>query len=139
MKQLHATLTAAGLILAFSVIFSSCEKEPSEVGIGLQPGSDKIIVATDSLAVFTKTVRDSSIATDERSLSLLGSYQNDIFGQTNASFITQLTLSSGNVSEDAVIEPDSMELILNYGGYIGDTPLGNFLQAVSHSGSTNRF
>lgn len=121
MKQLHAALIATGLILAFSVFFTSCENEPSEVGIGLQPGSDKIIVATDSLAVFTKTVRDSSITTDERSVNLLGSHQDDIFGLTNASFISQITLSSGNVSSDAVIIPDSMEIILDYAGYFGDT------------------
>ena len=121
MKKLFSTLIIPSVIVGLLISFTACETEPSEVGIGLQPGSDKIILATDSLSVFTRTVRDSSVATDERSLSLLGSYVDNDFGQTDASFITQLVLSSGNVSDDAVIEADSMSLVLNYNGYFGDT------------------
>ncbi|MDA3911735.1 MAG: DUF4270 family protein [Bacteroidales bacterium] len=121
MKKLIQTLIITGVIVSLLISFTACETEPSEVGIGLQPGSDKIILATDSLSVFTRTVRDSSVATDERSLSLLGSYVDNDFGQTDASFISQLMLSSGNVSEDATIEVDSVTLVLNYDGYFGDT------------------
>jgi len=121
MKQLFQTLTFASVIIALLISFNACETEPSDVGIGLQPGSDKIILATDSLNVFTRTVRDSSVATDERSLSLLGSYVDNDFGQTDASFISQLMLSTGNVSEDATINVDSMSMVLSYDGYFGDT------------------
>lgn len=121
MKKLTQTLIVTGVIVSLLISFTACETEPSEVGIGLQPGSDKIILATDSLSVFTRTVRDSSVATDERSLSLLGSYVDNDFGQTDASFISQLLLSTGNVSEDATIDVDSMALVLNYDSYFGDT------------------
>lgn len=121
MKKLFQTLLFASVIIGVLINFTACETEPSDIGIGLQPGSDKIILATDSLSVFTRTVRDNSVATDERSLSLLGSYVDSDFGQTDASFISQIMLSSGNVSEDVTINVDSMSMVLNYGGYFGDT------------------
>lgn len=121
MRNTKPAIIISGLILGMILSFTACEKDPSDIGVGLQPGSDKIILATDSLTVFTRTVKDSSIASDERSLSLLGSYQDDFFGLTNASFISQVTLSTGNVSDDTEISVDSMSLILNYGGYFGDT------------------
>jgi hypothetical protein len=121
MKKLTQTLIITGVIVSLLISFTACETEPSEVGIGLQPGSDKIILATDSLNVFTRTVRDSSVATDERSLSLLGSYLDNNFGQTDASFISQLVLSGVNVSEDVTIEIDSMTVVLDYDNYFGDT------------------
>ncbi len=121
MKHTVFTLIIAGIVLFISSLFTSCKEDPTDIGVNLQPGSDKIIVATDSLAVFTRTVKDSSVSTDERSVNLLGSYQDEIFGLTNASFISQITLSAGNVSSDAVITPDSMEIVLSYAGFIGDT------------------
>ncbi len=121
MKHPFFILVIAGLVLFVSSLFTSCKENPTDIGINLQPGSDKIIVATDSLAVFTKTVKDSSLSTDERSANLLGSYQNETFGLTNASFISQVTISAGNVSSNAVITADSMEIVLSYAGFIGDT------------------
>lgn len=121
MRNIKPAIIISGLILGLIISFTACENDPSDIGVGLQPGSDKIILATDSLSVFTRTVKDSSIASDERSLSLLGSYQDEFFGLTNASFISQVTLSTGNVSDDTEISVDSLKLILNYGGYFGDT------------------
>ncbi|MFO7791247.1 MAG: DUF4270 family protein [Bacteroidales bacterium] len=113
---------------AFSIIFSlivilnltSCEKDPSEVGISLQPGSDKIIIASDTLGVETHTVRDSNIASNNRTISLIGSVNESDFGITDASFITQVRLSSSNVEEDAVINPEYMELHLDHTNYYGN-------------------
>lgn len=111
------------LIITLSVFFTliSCEDEPSEVGVSLQPGSDKIVVATDTLSVETHTRRDSSIATDERTISLLGSVSEPDFGITTAGFITQTRLSSTDVEEDVEIQVDSLELVLDYSNYYGDT------------------
>lgn len=121
MKKKCIVSILAGAVIGLSTLFTSCDKEPTEVGVELQPGSDKIIIATDTLALTTKTVRDSSIASDERSVSLLGSYQDSQFGLTNASFITHVRLSSSNVDDETEIIPDSMKLALNYNGYYGDT------------------
>jgi hypothetical protein len=121
MKKKCIVSILAGTVIGLTTLFTSCDKEPTEVGVGLQPGSDKIIIATDTLELITKTVRDSSIASDERSVSLLGSYQDSQFGLTNASFITHIRLSSSNVNDEVEIIPDSMELVLDYNGYYGDT------------------
>jgi hypothetical protein len=120
-KTINPQLLALGIAILTLFILTSCEKESSEIGVNIQPGADKIILATDTLSVYTKTIIDDSITTDERSLSLLGSYNDSFFGQTNTSFITQVTLSSGNISEDTEVFPDSLELVMEYDNYFGDT------------------
>ncbi|MGC9330997.1 MAG: DUF4270 family protein [Bacteroidales bacterium] len=106
-------------ILAFN--FISCEEEASEIGINLQPGADKIILASDTLQVETHTIRDSNIASNGRSISPLGCINEADFGLTEASFITQVRLSSSNVDEDQDIAPDYLEFVLDHSGFYGDT------------------
>jgi hypothetical protein len=115
------TCIALSLTLASIITLTSCEKDPSEIGVNLQPGSDKIVIASDSLAVETHTVRDSSLASDERSYSLLGSIYEDDFGITGASFVTQVRLSSSNVQEDVTINADSLVIELDYSRFYGDS------------------
>ncbi len=115
------TCIVLSLTLVSIITLISCEKDPSEIGVNLQPGSDKIIIATDSLAVETHTIRDSSLASDERSYSLLGSIYEPDFGITDASFVTQVRLSSSNVQEDVSINADSLVLQLDYRRFYGDS------------------
>ncbi len=120
MKQFRIFF-AVILSLTLAVGIISCEEDPSEIGINLQPGADKIVLATDTLSVETHTIRDSNIASNGRSISPLGSINEPDFGITGASFITQVRLSTSNVDEDQVIEPDYMEFVLDHNGYYGDT------------------
>ncbi len=120
MKHIRILFTVIfSLILIFNLI--SCEEDASEIGINLQPGADKIILASDTLNVETHTVRDSNIASNGRTISPLGSINETDFGITDASFITQVRLSSSNVDEDVVINPDYMEFVLDHSGFYGDT------------------
>jgi len=100
----------------------SCEREPNEIGLNLQPGSDRMGLLCDTLEVETYTVLDDSIASDERTLSPLGSYIDPVFGFCKADFFTHLRLSSSNVNFSNVVETaDSLVLRLFYTGFYGDT------------------
>ena len=61
------------------------------------------------------------MTSDERTYALLGSYFDPIFGQCDAGFMTQIRLSSSNVSFGASPIADSIVLYLDYRSYYGDT------------------
>ncbi len=123
-------LRYSGLLFCFfTIVFFSCKKELSTLGLDLQPGSDKIngfSLDTVTLKAFTK--REDSLSTDERTFALLGSYTDPVFGRTDASFLTQIRLSTSNVTFGTAPVADSIVLYLDYSSYYGDT---NTVQNVS--------
>ncbi|MDD3740475.1 MAG: DUF4270 domain-containing protein [Bacteroidales bacterium] len=100
--------------------FNSCNEDDSEIGLGIIPGSDKILLYKDTIGVECYTVRDDNIATDERTLSPLGSYNDPIFGFSKASFACQARISSNNVDFDTVEVINSLKLHLKYDSFYGD-------------------
>lgn len=108
-------------VLFISIIFISCEKDISNLGLKLLPESDAIKGYTIQANVSAYTLREDSLTSDERTYALLGSYFDPIFGQCDAGFMTQIRLSSSNVSFGAGKEADSIVLYLDYRSYYGDT------------------
>jgi hypothetical protein len=108
----------AGIVL----FIVSCEKDVSEIGLNIQPGSDQINTFCDTIPVETFTLTEEHIVSDERSLSPLGSYLDPVFGFVKADFATQLILSSSNADFSGEVQTaDSLVLFLNYSDYYGDT------------------
>ena len=110
------------LLLALPFIFFSCKKDPTNIGLNLQ-SNDYLISGNviDTITIKAYTVREDSLSTDERSLALLGSYTDPIFGYTEASFLTQIRLNSSNVSFGNNPVADSIVIYLDYQSYYGDT------------------
>jgi hypothetical protein len=100
--------------------FYSCNEDDSEIGLGIIPGSDKILLFKDTIGVDCYSVRDDNISTDERTLSPLGSYNDPIFGFSKASFVCQARISSNNVNFDTVQVINSLKLHLKYNSFYGD-------------------
>ncbi|OFX29473.1 MAG: hypothetical protein A2X08_13975 [Bacteroidetes bacterium GWA2_32_17] len=115
--------------LFFTIVLFSCKKDFSTLGLDLQPGSDKIYgVTVDTATLKAYTTFEDSLSTDERTVSLLGSYTDPVFGRADASFLTQIRLSTTNVTFGTTPVADSIVLYLDYSSYYGDT---NTLQNVS--------
>lgn len=114
--------------LFISIIFFSCEKDPSSLGLKLLPESDAVNGQTIQANVSAYTLREDSLTSDERTYALLGSYKDPVFGQCDAGFMTQIRLSSSNVSFGNIPTADSIVLYLDYRSYYGDT---NTLQSIS--------
>jgi len=115
--------------LFFTIVLFSCKKDFSTLGLDLQPGSDKINgITIDTATLKAYTVFEDSLSTDERTVSLLGSYTDPVFGRADASFLTQIRLSTTNVTFGTTPVADSIVLYLDYSSYYGDT---NTLQNVS--------
>jgi len=108
-------------LLAISM-FTGCEK-PGVIGLDVQPESDKFNVSfSDTTTLIAYTVRADSIRTDEPILSLLGTYDDPVFGYTAASFYTQFSMTTNNVGFGSLFDPDSLVLTIGYAGSYGPAP-----------------
>lgn len=118
------TLKNFNLLLFLVTLFLlvACEKDPTSIGLSLQDDTEIINGSTiDTITLKAFTIREDSLSTDERSLALLGSYTDPVFGYTEASFITQMKLASSNVSFGNNPIADSIIICLDYQSYYGDT------------------
>ncbi len=80
----------AGLITILLLI-SSCEKEFNSLGVSLLP-SDTFVIEKEMAPVKIEHQSIEIIRTDNLSLFYLGEYEDAVFGNTKASFTTQLSL-----------------------------------------------
>lgn len=115
-------ITFISFVAASLCLFAACKKDPSAIGLDIHPQSDKVTAATlVSEGIKAYTFREDSISTDERSYALLGCYNDPVFGLTTASFITQMRLLSFNTSFGTNARADSMQIIMDYYSFYGDT------------------
>ncbi|MCX6326102.1 MAG: DUF4270 family protein [Bacteroidia bacterium] len=102
-------LTLFALVVFF---VSSCEEGPTKIGNRLLPGSDFVeIASTDTLSVWSYTMYDESIRTDNPAISYLGQIYDPYFGTTTAEFVTQIRMASAWDNQPFAI--DSVRLILH--------------------------
>lgn len=110
------------LLAGMLLIIASCKDPDSIVGLNIQPTSDKLGLSIDTVTIQTETVLDTNLRSD-KVLNLLGSDYDAVFGKTNASVYTQVTLGSTPTfgqSTDTLLS-DSLVLRLIYSGFYGDT------------------
>jgi len=109
------------VILLFSLNFLQSCKEPDAVGLTIIPGEDVLsLTFSDTATIYSKTVLEDSLRTDEISVQLLGSISDPVFGKHEASIFAQTALA-GIPSFGDVTQADSMVLSLLYDGSYGDT------------------
>ena len=107
-------------------LLNSCEKD-NEFGIEINPDSNTLgAIYSDTFSIHTFSVISDSIRTDElNGPSPLGNYIDPVFGEVNASIVTQIRLEQSysfipdnGDTNDIVI--DSVVLYLAIDGYYGD-------------------
>ncbi len=129
-------ITGSKILILFLIIvlFSACD-ESSELGLEVQPNSDKIVIFNNSLtqtgelpSFILETKSVDSLRSDEPSSLLLGSIDDPIFGENFCSFITQISLSQSNIDLGTNPVVDSVILSYSYAGYYGDLTSINNIQ-----------
>ena len=89
------------------LLVSGCKKPQQDLGLDLQPKNDLLnVVQVDSLPLVMYSQPDDSIRSDNIYRSLLGAYQDPVFGVTNASIYTAVLLSSTDLN----FSPDTGDL-----------------------------
>lgn len=115
------TLSATFLFL-FLVGFS-CKKKDSNLGKNVLDSDDLLNAAqVDTFTLYTYTIEEDSVITDNPAFCVLGSYNDPKFGTVNANFYTQLRLSglNPNFGDLNTLIIDSLVLGLEYIGYQGE-------------------
>ena len=113
-------------LLTTVFLFNSCEKD-NKFGIEINPDSNTLgAIYSDTFSVNTFSVISDSIRTDElNGPSPLGNYIDPVFGEVNASIITQIRLEqsynfipdNGDINDVVV---DSVVLYLAIDGFYGN-------------------
>lgn len=127
----------AGLLMVLS--FAACE-EYSNIGLEVLPGGDLIEIRNrlikDDISSFTH--KEDSIRTDEASRSLLGSFNDSLFGTTTIDFATQFRLPAFPDFGEDNPQPDSVKLYLYYRIIYGDTLTKQKLRVYELESSIDR-
>jgi len=103
----------------------SCDKKDEQAGLEIQPDENRLKIAYLDLDNFTSyTVAPAPVKTSKRNTSiLLGSINDNVFGRTTASFISQYRLSSDNVKFGKNPKIISIKAYLDVVGIEGDSTL----------------
>ena len=117
---LHRCIIPIVLIGVFGIfVIAGCEK-PGVIGLDVHPESDQFnVLFSDTSTIVAKTVLEDSIRADEPILNLLGSYADPVFGYTAASFYTQFSMTTNNVTFASPFVADSLVLTIGYVGSYG--------------------
>lgn len=100
------------------LVIGACKKPTDLQADGLLPDEDVLYAnQSDTSSISSYIVREDTLSTDELSACLLGSYNDETFGRTLASFATQFVLSGANPSFPETFEVDSVIFSVAYTGY----------------------
>jgi hypothetical protein len=103
-------------ILVFVV--TSCEDDLTQIGAGLLPDRDFISVKSfDTLRVWSYTLYNNSIETDNSAFGFIGQTYDPYFGSATSDFVTQLRL--GSVWYNGSFTVDSVKLFLTFMNVVG--------------------
>jgi hypothetical protein len=111
------------LLITGGILFllSSCEENPSKIGIGLLPNSDFMTIkSTDTLTVRSYTMYKDKVESDNPQTSYLGNLYDPYFGTTTAGFVCQLRPKDSLTSLGSIVI-DSVKLFMNLLSVKGDT------------------
>lgn len=112
-----------GLLLVVLFFFSTCKKEPQELGLDLIENNPLDVEFSDTTSVVAYSQLEDSLRTDETSVVLLGNTFDPVFGKTTAIVFTQISLSSASPDFGTNPQCDSLVFSLQYTGYYGDTTM----------------
>jgi hypothetical protein len=122
-------LSGAAFFVVAAFFLAGCEKPEQEIGLNLQPEDDLLnVVKTDTVTIDVQVVREDSLRTDELSQALLGNYFDPEVGTVEASFYSQLRLSTPDHDFGPNPVADSLVLSLRYTGERWGFPMPQFLE-----------
>jgi hypothetical protein len=105
-KLIHLTF----FIIVFLLV-SSCEKGPTTIGERSLPAGDFVLInAIDTFAVYSYTLYDDKVETDNQGYSYVGQIYDPYFGTTDAEFVSQIRLQTRWDGHPFIIDSVTMNL-----------------------------
>ena len=131
-------LPIVGVLFILSFLFAGCKKGDESLGKNLLPGSSAVYnrssLEVGTIRSFTYT--DDKIRVDRPDVNFVGSFNDPLFGRTDASFAAQFRLEA-NPAFDATAVLDSLVLRLTYKKIYGDTASYQTLKVYELTGDLN--
>jgi hypothetical protein len=127
-----------GAILLLSVVVWGCQKGDQTLGINMLPGVKILFTgfSKDSTSITTSIFTDTKIRADRPTLNLLGSFNDPVFGRTDASFAAQFRLPY-HPAYSASAALDSIILRMTYKKIYGDTVSSQSFKVYELTGDLN--
>ena len=99
-------------LLAVAVLFViSCEEGPTKLGSDLLPSNDFVTIgSTDTLSVWSYTMYNNSVPTNDPNVAFVGSILDPYFGTTTTEFVSQIR--AGGEWTYGPVTIDSVKLVL---------------------------
>jgi hypothetical protein len=107
-------------LLVSLFILGGC-KNPSGVGLDVDPNIALNSTIVDTSTVYTKLIKQDSIVTNFSEKSILAFFKDPIFGTTTSNIAVALTLPSSNYTFGKNPILDSAVLVLPFAGFYGDS------------------
>jgi len=81
-------------LLLAAGFFSSCEEQPTTIGIELLPGYDFVeILSTDTIGIQSYTCYVDSVFSNNKTLSYMGAFYDPYFGNVTSDFVAHLRIT----------------------------------------------
>lgn len=107
-------------LLVSLFVFAGCEN-PTGVGLDIDPNFSLNSSVVDTSTVITKLQRQDSVISNFTERSVLGHFNDPVFGKTTASIALGVTMPSVNYSFGTSPTLDSAVLVLPYAEFYGDS------------------
>ena len=121
MHKISRDLLIVGSLLTSLFSFVACEN-PDLQDVNLGGQNDKLDgIFTDELPVGSLIEREEDVNAIQLNRHMLGHLKDPVFGETEASFVTQIRLAGNNIDFGESLSLDSVVLSLKYLSYYGDT------------------
>lgn len=119
------TLFALLSLLSF-LGFISCSDDLNTIGGSIQPPSDLIKTATDTISLDARTVSMYDSVYARTTQGVLGQYVDDIFGSIKSDYLCQFYFPEDARFSDTFVKMDSVLFVLDFIKFQGDTlaPMG---------------
>jgi hypothetical protein len=126
-----------GVILLASFVLWGCKKGDPSLGVNLLPGVK--ILDTRFHRDSTTILTDSKIRVESPKYNLFGSFNDPVFGRTDASFASQFRIVYNPVFKplNSNQSPDSVFLYVAYKNVYGDTVTSQSFKVYELTGSLN--
>ncbi|GHV20804.1 hypothetical protein FACS189428_0300 [Clostridia bacterium] len=112
----------SGVLLGL-IYLAGCDDAIDQVGMGIQPDGNKVIVFDDSLDITSITLKDPVLYA-KSIYGLLGNFYDKDYGELKAGYICQFYPDAGfgtKENMDSIVSVDSIQLKILYTTYVGDS------------------
>lgn len=115
--HLYINLRLYTTLFFFTILLTvfSCKNTESDLGLDLMPDKGEFYSSqTDTFTINAFTVKDDSIKTDSLSSNIIGSINDQFFGKSSASVVSQLTITQTGISFGTSPKVDSAILYIRW-------------------------